>query len=511
MASPVVPPPPPGFELDAAPQGVPPPPPGFELDAQAGPPPDNSLGAGVVAAGEGSGISPMLQGIKNTFTHPGDALRSLGPVLKDPIGYAVDSVVEPMKGLARKSRDKFNAGDYSGAAATGVSALIPGFGEQANQAGEELRRGEYAKGAGRTAGIGASLLAPKAIEAAKPAIVKGMRATAKAGIRTGLKPGGNNFERIDAAMDAAVNEAGLGNEFLPTTKGIKRFDATVQEVGGQIGKIVDNAPPVETIKTQRVWQAVEESKKNLLQSERAAVDAAAEDAWNELRQPDGSLRDMTPAEAHSLKVRMQNAVVKAKKGAYAGGAHNGPGIEGWQTVAGNIGEQLVEQFPELKGANARYAGLKALEPVLDAARNRILKREPFGLIAGAVGGAVGGAMRSIEGGVAATAVTRILTDPILRTKAAFALSRASGGVVSRVSAAARLQSYANAVKQGTAEVSSMNAPQQFPKAAEKQNDQERMSAIGHIASVNRAESSSNEPRKPRTAAQYLARFGPIPE
>lgn len=454
MAEPVIPPPPPGFELDSQP--TPPPPPGFVLDgaASATPAPENSIGAGAKAFAQGSG----LDAIGEAISHPGEALKAFGPVLKDPTGAFLGGVkgilYDAPRAMFAKSREKYESGDKMGAAASALAGAIPGIGPVLNEAGEELQKGEYAKGAGRTLGVAASLFGPTA--AAKSGIGKKLSGAAKKVstklYTSAMKPAGKDVARIDKAMDVGVR-----NGILPNRAGIAKFDKIVSERGKAIGGALDQAPDVPSIKSEPVVKSLSEAREGFLPSERASFDAAAEDFFSGLRQPDGSFADMTPLQAHDLKVRLQDAVVRSKKTAYAGGAINGPGIEAWQTAARGVRGELIKQFPELKGAYAEYSALKALDPILDSAATRIAKHEPFGLIAtimaGAGGQMIGGGLKS---GVGSLIVAKIVLDPVVRARLATAMSRASGGSVSALQAASRLQAFA---KSATSEAMESGAPQ----------------------------------------------------
>lgn len=449
-SSSVIPPPPDGsgiVEVNAqSVAGIPPPPDGsgvvpVQADAQQ---PQGGFMAGAKAFVE----ETPLKAVGDVVADPGGAARGLLGALKDPTGTAIAALknllVDAPGAVMQKSADAFGRGDYSGALAHAAYSVIPALGPSLDEAGDELRGGEYAKGVGRTLGVASNIVAPEAIKAARvpQRLGDAMRGTAKGLYKSAVKPTGKAWGRIDKAMDAGLRE-GLS----PNEAGVAGLKSGVRESGRQIGDAIDAAPDVPSVKAAPVEKAIAELREGFLPSERAALDSAAEDFFGQLRQEDGSLRDMTPKEAHTLKVNLQDAVVRAKKGAYSSGAMNSAGVEAWQTAASGLGEQLVEQFPEIGSANARYSSLKALEPILEDAKNRIAKREPFGLIS-SIGGVGGAAAGGLTGGLTGLVVTKILSDPILRTKAAVALSRASGGAVSNLAAAARLQSYATALERG---------------------------------------------------------------
>src|SRR5262249_26261230 len=92
-----------------------------------------------------------------------------------------------------------------------------------------------------------------------------------------------------------------------------------------------------------------------------------------------AVRNMSPNEAFDLKVAHQNKARQMKVGAYQAGADNGAGVSAHQTIAGSLGDQLVDQFPEAAGLNARYSRLAKAEAPLDSAANRAANANPFSL------------------------------------------------------------------------------------------------------------------------------------
>lgn len=167
------------------------------------------------------------EGAKNFFEHP------LDTVIKS---------FERQGELAKKARDSYEKGDYEGALQHALNYMVPFIGQQTDQAGEQLKEGDYAGGIGRTLGAGTAIVAgsPETQEAAANVAAKAgtvvadtapsvIRAATRKVNATLAKAPGTVGATIGAAAGAATHipyatEAGaglgavIGKEVLPQVR-----------------------------------------------------------------------------------------------------------------------------------------------------------------------------------------------------------------------------------------------------------------------------------------------------
>lgn len=139
------------------------------------------------------------EGAKNFFAHP------LDTVIKS---------FERQGELAKKARDSYEKGDYEGALQHALNYMVPFIGQQTDQAGEQLKEGDYAGGIGRTLGAGA-------------AIVAGSPETQEAAVSAAAKAGTSVADTAPSVIRAATRKVNAALAKAPGTVG-----ATV---GGAVG------------------------------------------------------------------------------------------------------------------------------------------------------------------------------------------------------------------------------------------------------------------------------------
>jgi hypothetical protein len=107
-------------------------------------------------------ISPyeQLKGANEAVKHPIDAVTGMG--------MAQDTA-------RLKSREAFRQGDYAGALRHALNYFVPLMGPGADEAGDMLERGEYAKGAGKALGMGTNIVLPGKLSNLKRIRVPGVR------------------------------------------------------------------------------------------------------------------------------------------------------------------------------------------------------------------------------------------------------------------------------------------------------------------------------------------------
>lgn len=142
-------------------------------------------------------------------------------------------------------------------------------------------------------------------------------------------------------------------------------------------------------------------------------------------------------------------------------------IEAQKQLARGLKEEIETQFPEISSLNSKESQLLGLNDALQRAVARIGNRDIYsigGKIATAGGGALAGATHGVYGAaggaLAATILHRVITDPVVKSRIAMGLYRASRGGVSARTAAARVQMYSNALGSAASAANQNGANQQ---------------------------------------------------
>lgn len=123
--------------------------------------------------------------------------------------------------------------------------------------------------------------------------------------------------------------------------------------------------------------------------------------------------------------------------------------EAQKALARGIKEELETQFPEIKGLNAKEGQLINLDGALERAVRRVNNRDIFSLggkLAAGTGAAVGAATgETAAGGAAGLALHYVLSDPMVQSKLAIAISKGAKGGVVPSAAQARVAGYLTAL------------------------------------------------------------------
>lgn len=399
-------------------------------------------------------IGPMV--------NPVNIAKGLAHQVANPV-EAVQQGVQGAQDTWGAAEDAFSEKQYGRALMKAVLSGVPFMGPAASKAADKINQGDWVGGISEAIGTGLQGaevgLAGKAVGAVAKPVANALAEPVSGAVdsvagklyKSVYKPRAANVGDIDEALAVGRKEG-----IAPTRGGASKLDAAIQSTGQSIGDVIDNGNGA-TVRTADIQAAMDAAKQNLPKSQRNAFDNGAEDIWSEVRNPDGSLPpEISVQDAHGLKVKAQDWVVKSKKTFYSGEG-GAPSTEAWASASRNIGDQIVDQFPELKDANARYSALKDFEPIFEAAKNRIGNRELGGgfLTAAGVGAELAHGNMGAAGAILGA---KILTSPILRAKFATAVSNASGGSVSGAIAVSKLAGIVAAAKE---------QPQaDFPKAAD---------------------------------------------
>lgn len=132
-------------------------------------------------------------GAKKFFEHPIDTLMS-----------SMNAQGE----LAKKAKDAYDRGDYKGAVMHGLNYLVPFIGQQTDQAGEQLNKGDIAGGIGRTLGVAASIVAGSpqaaAIKDSATSAVSDAASAAAGKVKPGLAKLGDVATAVGDSLDPDV-------------------------------------------------------------------------------------------------------------------------------------------------------------------------------------------------------------------------------------------------------------------------------------------------------------------
>lgn len=167
---------------------------------------------------------------------------------KNFFAHPLDTVIKSFEAqgeLAKKARDAYDKGDYMGALQHGLNYLVPFVGQQADQAGEQLKSGDIAGGVGRTLGAALPIAAGSpevqsaagdAASAFKSAGESAVRSTAPI-VRAGARGANTVLSKLPDAAGAATGA------YLGHASGIPEGGLMGAIAGRQIGSAIGEALP----------------------------------------------------------------------------------------------------------------------------------------------------------------------------------------------------------------------------------------------------------------------------
>jgi hypothetical protein len=382
--------------------------------------------------------------------NPIEGIKGLAQLTAHPIDtYQADAAAR--SGIWNDATKRIRGGDIPGGIAKGVEAFMPFLGPSLSQAGDQFQSGDVAGGAGSSVGMGLAMAGPSKLGDI-PLPGRGILQSGARGLYQGaLKPSAKSIVQRGRIVDTGLIEG------LPADpQGITNRTAGLADSGQQISQITKGAPQTQSMSPGIVVSELAKLKQPRLGVDVAAIDAVENEFLDRLRNgPNQAVRNMTPGEAQGMKTEAQQAATRLKKAAYEpGGQPNAGKVEGYQTVANTLGDQLVGQFPELAAPYARYAALKEIGPSLEAAVKRSGNRNPFGALSVLSGVTAGTLTGNVPHGILAGAMVEALSNPAIRSRLAIAMSRASKGSLTIPAAAARVVGYSNALGQAVGPESS---------------------------------------------------------
>lgn len=324
------------------------------------------------------------------------------------------------------------------------------------QLGVNVKGEEQAADRGDIGGvIGHAAAVPVAMAATEGA-VKGGTALANAAkpvagaaaetlYRSALKPS----TTIPVEQSSRMVKTALDNNIPISPDGLDKLNALQAQVNKTIADTIASDPNA-TVSKQAVAQRLRQTYQNVSQQVSPTPDI------NRVKKVSYDFAQNNPDQIPAAKAQAmkQGTYQSIKSAAY--GEMKTATVEAQKALARGIKEELEKQFPEIKGLNAQEGRLLELDPVLERAVNRIGNHNMIGIgtpIASAAGASVGGPV----GAAIAATLKAVVDNPMVKTRLAVALNRASKGTVSVPAATARIAAYSSALGAGASSASESDA------------------------------------------------------
>jgi hypothetical protein len=377
------------------------------------------------------GVNP-IEGAKGTLQmarHPIEAIRADAAqraAMMDPAAAA----------LERK--------DYPTLARKWLEASVPFVGPMLAPAGDFGQSGELDKMIGSTAGLATNLIAPELVKGVAPRIGRLADSVSEGLSRSSLGATGRYARPEIKAFTKTMRAEGIP----VSARGAEKLSRLIKELG-EAGDADVAANPKLPISPGPAVTRLGEMRKGfeeqvLGKSDLGIIDSAQEEFLDKFRTgPGKAVRNLTAAEGQAMK-----------KGTYRQLASKAFGEVGSVSeksqvqLAGGIGDELAEHFPELASKNARLGPLLDLRKPLETAVKNLEKRHALGIHASVFGTGVGLVTSDLKLGVAAAVMKQVLEHPGIKSYLAIAISKASKWKVPYPVAMARVVGYANALGQG---------------------------------------------------------------
>lgn len=352
--------------------------------------------------------------------------------------------------LLNQAEAAFKKGNYGEGMAHALYGIIPFLGPQMDQAGTNIGTGKTAEGLGQSVGMGLNVSAPAVVGAAGKALgsVPGVGTAADALSRrmyqTSMKPS----TTLGPTRVGQIVDTGLTNEIPISEGGLSKLNDLVSDLNSKVqAKIQAGSNAGATVNKFDVTSRLNPTATRFATQANPEADMAAiANSGNEFlrNQPN----EIPAADAQAVK---SGTYKQLSSKAY--GELDSAAVESQKALARGIKEELETQFPEIKGLNADEGKLLGLQPVLERAVSRINNRDILSLggkiISTGAGGAIGALSGNPEGAAigsaGALALHYVMTDPVIQSRLAFALQRASKGTLPAGAAQARVGAYVSAL------------------------------------------------------------------
>lgn len=405
------------------------------------------ISAGLVPKTDTPAASPSLwQKAKDDFNatvqsakgaQPGDgAVKGFLQNVGQGGAQAVNAIVHPLDTLSNM------ASSFSHPQQSADAEVNQLYSDPSRFVGNAVGNAAVSGAAGEGVGAVAKAVAPTVVSAAGRAALLGK--TPEAAYESALKPS----TTIPAAQRAALVKTGLDSE-IPVSKGGLETIGTAIEKLNQSIKDKISSDPTRPIDPDAVANRADQAKAKFSQQVNAGTDLKAIDASKQQFLDENPTLNAADAQA------MKQGTYRVLNGKF--GEQGSASVEAQKALARGLKEEIAAQFPEINGLNADESRLLDLQPVLERAVNRISNHQLIGIgtpVAGAAAKAVTG---SGGIGVVASVLKSVLDNPMVKSRLAIAVSKATKAPIGQ--AMSRIQDYSTALGSGAGAIAQTSADQ----------------------------------------------------
>lgn len=346
--------------------------------------------------------------------------------------FAADSATREQ--IRQKAEDLFKKGNYADGAAVMLNGIVPLLGPASERAGDLVEQGQTAKGLGAASGIGLNLASPKLLESIK-ASIPGAAPMAAMIYESALKP----KTTLPLAERAAAVSTGLENAIPVSEKGLDKLSGLISNLNDAVqNKIKAGSAAGATVNKYAVAGRLSDTAKRFSTQVNPSADL------NAVADSGSEFLSSQPTNISALSAQQLKSGTYQQLGNKAYGELSSASIEAQKALARGIKEELQTQFPEIKGLNQQEGKLLDLQPLLERAVGRIGNHQLVGIGTPIVAGA-GAALKSAKTGIVGGIIKAIVDDPLVKSKLAIALSKASKGTLTVPASLAKIAGYSNAL------------------------------------------------------------------
>jgi hypothetical protein len=382
--------------------------------------------------------------------NPVSAIKGVDQAFYHPIDTAA-TVLQNQGDVEKKAKAAFDRGDYAQGIRHFLNYMLPVLGPQTDAAGDMMQNGQYAKGAGMTAGIATNVAAPEIAGAAADAIPSAvitkpllLGRTPEAAYESALKPS----TTLNPAERARIVNTGL-EQGIPVSKaGIETLASKIDDLNQKITAQIQADPtrPISPTAVAARTQGLENKFANQVNPD-ADLAAIADSRDEFLRNrstsplPPGAQgpKNLAPINAEDAQAMKTGTYRQLDSKAY--GELQSASIESQKALARGLKEELAMAFPELSNLNGAESELLDLQPSLERAVNRISNHQLLGIGTPVAAGAAKAVTGSNKLAAVAGVMKAALDDPIVKSRLAIAVHRGSG--IPLDAANARVAAYAD--------------------------------------------------------------------
>jgi hypothetical protein len=384
--------------------------------------------------------------------NPSDVLHGIGLALSHP-HLLSDSLKEMAKGAVKSQQDAIDSAydfqhrpgilNKAEGVARGVSAAIPIVGPAMLHAGDQVASGDVAGGLGTATGVVApAVIAHPAVQGAaadlgaaiKKPIQAGAQGVAQRMYQSALKPS----TTMEPWQRTSAIKTGLNADIPVSEGGLEKLNTLVSGLNSEIDNVIASKPGA-TINKFAVTRRLGDVSNRFGNQVAPSSDLAkVADVGNDFL--DTKPGRIPAAQAQEIKKGTYQTI-----GSRAYGEVKAAQIESEKALARGIKEELETQFPEIKGLNQQESNFLGLEPSLQRALGRNSNHQMLGIGTPIAAGGAAAATGSSKFGAVVGTIKAVVDNPIVKSKLAIAINKASKGSISLPAARAKVAAYSTAL------------------------------------------------------------------